>query len=129
MFGIIPSAVSAYPRCAPSNSTCDPGDTLLYLGADADVHMLRLLHPWEHHAVFVDGLYGEEAMARFVGRGLLNNPPHIYAVAEAAYRDMIADEEPQSIMISGESGAGCAPASPRCRSRRRPRWRRRRPSG
>ena len=52
-----------------------------------------------------------EHVEQYNGRPRLDNPPHVFAVAEAAYRDMIADEEPQSIMISGESGAGKTEAS------------------
>lgn len=32
--------------------------------------------------------------------------PHIFAVAEAAYRQMIDEQENQCVIISGESGAG-----------------------
>lgn len=32
--------------------------------------------------------------------------PHVYMVAEDAFRTMIAEEESQCIIISGESGAG-----------------------
>lgn len=32
--------------------------------------------------------------------------PHIYGIAEAAYRSMLRDEQNQSVLISGESGAG-----------------------
>ena len=52
----------------------------------------------------IDGLYGEEAMARFVGRGLLNNAPHIYAIAEEAVRKARHGGGSQSLIISGESG-------------------------
>nr|XP_023999979.1 myosin-11-like isoform X2 [Salvelinus alpinus] len=33
-------------------------------------------------------------------------PPHIYAISEAAYRSMLQDREDQSILCTGESGAG-----------------------
>ena len=33
-------------------------------------------------------------------------PPHLFMVAEDSYRDMIEDQKDQSIIISGESGAG-----------------------
>ena len=32
--------------------------------------------------------------------------PHLYDVAEQAYRQLVAEKKPQSIVISGESGAG-----------------------
>ncbi|KAI8638229.1 P-loop containing nucleoside triphosphate hydrolase protein [Parasitella parasitica] len=33
-------------------------------------------------------------------------PPHIYAIADHAFHDMLHDKENQSILITGESGAG-----------------------
>ena len=33
-------------------------------------------------------------------------PPHVYAVANRVYRDMMAETRPQCCVISGESGAG-----------------------
>lgn len=34
------------------------------------------------------------------------NPPHIYALADDMYRNMLIDNENQCVIISGESGAG-----------------------
>lgn len=33
-------------------------------------------------------------------------PPHIYAIADVAYRAMVTEHTNQSILISGESGSG-----------------------
>jgi myosin heavy subunit len=33
-------------------------------------------------------------------------PPHVYQVADMAYRDMVSDGTPQACLVSGESGAG-----------------------
>lgn len=40
------------------------------------------------------------------GQWARDKPPHIFAVADAAYRAMIANRQNQSILITGESGAG-----------------------
>ncbi len=33
-------------------------------------------------------------------------PPHLFAVSDQAYRNMLMDHENQSMLITGESGAG-----------------------
>nr|XP_020748944.1 unconventional myosin-Ig isoform X2 [Odocoileus virginianus texanus] len=56
-------------------------------------------------------LYGPEAIARYQGRELYERPPHLYAVANAAYRAMKRRSRDTCIVISGESGAGKTEAS------------------
>lgn len=36
----------------------------------------------------------------------LDNPPHIYAIADMTYQAMIHNQSSQCIIISGESGSG-----------------------
>jgi myosin V len=51
-------------------------------------------------------IYGPRMMAQYRGVPLGELSPHVYAIAEAAYAAMLADEQRQAILISGESGAG-----------------------
>lgn len=54
----------------------------------------------------LDGLYSEERMDSYRGRALGVLPPHVYAIAERARRAIATDKTEQSIVVSGESGAG-----------------------
>ena len=51
-------------------------------------------------------LYGESKMTRFKGTALGAEPPHAYAMAEAAYAALLRRGTSQSLVVSGESGAG-----------------------
>uniref|UniRef100_G3UK75 Myosin IG n=1 Tax=Loxodonta africana TaxID=9785 RepID=G3UK75_LOXAF len=56
-------------------------------------------------------LYGPEAITQYQGRELYERPPHLYAVANAAYKAMKRRSRDTCIVISGESGAGKTEAS------------------
>eukprot|EP00127_Corallochytrium_limacisporum_P002284 Clim_evm72s109 gene=Clim_evmTU72s109 len=51
-------------------------------------------------------LYEENIMRNYTGKSLGELEPHVFAVAEAAFRDMEMQSKDQSIIVSGESGAG-----------------------
>uniref|UniRef100_A0AAQ4PL15 Unconventional myosin-VI n=1 Tax=Gasterosteus aculeatus aculeatus TaxID=481459 RepID=A0AAQ4PL15_GASAC len=51
-------------------------------------------------------LYSPETISKYRGRSLGTLPPHVYAIADKAYRDMKVLKMSQSIIVSGESGAG-----------------------
>ncbi|XP_037099836.1 unconventional myosin-VI-like isoform X1 [Syngnathus acus] len=51
-------------------------------------------------------LYSPETIQQYRGRSLGTLPPHVYAIADKAYRDMRVLKMSQSIIVSGESGAG-----------------------
>ncbi|XP_042186086.1 unconventional myosin-VI isoform X1 [Oncorhynchus tshawytscha] len=51
-------------------------------------------------------LYVPETIKSYRGRSLGTLPPHVYAIADKAYRDMRVLKMSQSIVVSGESGAG-----------------------
>lgn len=51
-------------------------------------------------------LYTPEIIQAYSGRMRGELEPHLFAIAEDAYRCMIRDEKDQTIVVSGESGAG-----------------------
>ncbi|KAM8876246.1 unconventional myosin-Ie isoform 4-T4 [Synchiropus picturatus] len=50
--------------------------------------------------------FGEKEIEMYQGAAQYENPPHIYALADNMYRNMMIDSENQCVIISGESGAG-----------------------
>ncbi|XP_061603297.1 unconventional myosin-Vb isoform X1 [Phyllopteryx taeniolatus] len=63
--------------------------------------VLVAINPYEELQI-----YGEEVINAYSGRNMGDMDPHIFAVAEEAYKQMARDERNQSIIVSGESGAG-----------------------
>ena len=51
-------------------------------------------------------IYNLKSSDLYQGRHLGDLPPHIFAIADAAYNSMLNDRSNQAVIISGESGAG-----------------------
>ncbi|KAL6883729.1 hypothetical protein ACP4OV_011143 [Aristida adscensionis] len=51
-------------------------------------------------------LYGMQMMEQYRGVQFGELSPHVFAVADASYKAMVAENRSQSILVSGESGAG-----------------------
>ncbi|TMW48172.1 hypothetical protein DOY81_006742 [Sarcophaga bullata] len=51
-------------------------------------------------------LYAPATIKKYNGRSLGELPPHVFAIADKAIRDMRVYKASQSIIVSGESGAG-----------------------
>ncbi|KII63266.1 Myosin-10 [Thelohanellus kitauei] len=51
-------------------------------------------------------IYSEQVLQLYRNRKRHELPPHVYAVADAAFHSMLYDRENQSILCTGESGAG-----------------------
>ncbi|KAJ2477288.1 class II myosin, partial [Coemansia sp. RSA 2320] len=52
------------------------------------------------------GIYTPQILKSYENKNRMELPPHVYAIAEGAFRNMIAYKESQCVIISGESGAG-----------------------
>ncbi|KAK9514455.1 hypothetical protein VZT92_027920 [Zoarces viviparus] len=50
--------------------------------------------------------FSDREVELYQGAAQYENPPHIYALADNMYRNMLIDNENQCVIISGESGAG-----------------------
>ncbi|XP_077412941.1 myosin-1-like [Vanacampus margaritifer] len=51
-------------------------------------------------------VYNPEVVQAYRGKKRMEVPPHIFALSDNAYQFMLTDRENQSILITGESGAG-----------------------
>ncbi|XP_068190695.1 unconventional myosin-Vb isoform X2 [Antennarius striatus] len=63
--------------------------------------VLVAINPYEQLQI-----YGEEVITAYSGQNMGDMDPHIFAVAEEAYKQMARNERNQSMIVSGESGAG-----------------------
>lgn len=54
----------------------------------------------------VDQLYSQDIIQAYAGKRRGELDPHLFAIAEDAYRCMTQDNQNQTIVVSGESGAG-----------------------
>ncbi|KAM9311374.1 unconventional myosin-Va isoform 4-T4 [Gastrophryne carolinensis] len=63
--------------------------------------VLVAINPYEQLPI-----YGSDIINAYSGQNMGDMDPHIFAVAEEAFKQMARDERNQSIIVSGESGAG-----------------------
>lgn len=54
----------------------------------------------------IKDMYSSKTIKSYQGKSLGVMPPHVFAIADKAFRDMKVLKQSQSIIVSGESGAG-----------------------
>ncbi|XP_058300924.1 unconventional myosin-XVIIIa isoform X9 [Hylobates moloch] len=103
---------------APSCDRLEDLASLVYLNESSVLHTLRqrygasLLHTYAGPSLLVLGprgapaVYSEKVMHMFKGCRREDMAPHIYAVAQTAYRAMLMSRQDQSIILLGSSGSG-----------------------
>ncbi|AQK97825.1 Myosin family protein with Dil domain, partial [Zea mays] len=65
-------------------------------------NILIAINPFQRLPSLVDAL----TMEKYKGANLGDLDPHVFAIADAAYRQMINEGKSNSVLVSGESGAG-----------------------
>ncbi|XP_028177152.1 myosin heavy chain 95F isoform X6 [Ostrinia furnacalis] len=65
-------------------------------------NILLAVNPYED----IPDMYSSTTIKKYQGRSLGELPPHVFAIADKAFRDMKSFKQSQSIIVSGESGAG-----------------------
>ncbi|XP_030744087.1 unconventional myosin-XVIIIa isoform X4 [Echinops telfairi] len=103
---------------APSCDRLEDLASLVYLNESSALHTLRqrygasLLHTYAGPSLLVlsprgaPAVYSEKVMHMFKGCRREDMAPHIYAVAQTAYRAMLMSRQDQSIILLGSSGSG-----------------------
>nr|KAF6416544.1 myosin XVIIIA [Molossus molossus] len=103
---------------APSCDRLEDLASLVYLNEPSVLHTLRqrygasLLHTYAGPSLLVlsprgaPAMYSEKVMHMFKGCRREDMAPHIYAVAQTAYRAMLMSRQDQSIILLGSSGSG-----------------------
>ncbi|XP_042647395.1 unconventional myosin-XVIIIa isoform X4 [Tyto alba] len=102
----------------PSCDRVEDLASLLYLNESSVLHTLRqryggnLLHTYAGPTMVIinplssPSMYSEKVMHMFKGCRREDTSPHIYAVAQAAYRSMLMGRQDQAIVLLGASGSG-----------------------
>ncbi|XP_057206271.1 unconventional myosin-XVIIIa isoform X5 [Triplophysa rosa] len=102
----------------PSFDRCEDLATLLYLNESSVMHSLRqryggnLIHTYAGpntviiNPISAPSMYSEKVMHMFKGCRREDTAPHIYAVAQFAYRNLLTTRQDQSIVLLGKSGSG-----------------------
>uniref|UniRef100_A0AAQ5Y697 Unconventional myosin-VI n=1 Tax=Amphiprion ocellaris TaxID=80972 RepID=A0AAQ5Y697_AMPOC len=108
-----------FPAEDDVNKHVDDNCSLMYLNEATLLNNVRVRYNKDHIYTYVANiliavnpyydipkLYGPDAIKSYQGKSLGTLPPHVFAIADKAYRDMKVLKMSQSIIVSGESGAG-----------------------
>uniref|UniRef100_A0A8C4E1I6 Myosin XVIIIAb n=1 Tax=Dicentrarchus labrax TaxID=13489 RepID=A0A8C4E1I6_DICLA len=102
----------------PSYNRSEDLASLLYLNESSVMHSLRqryggnLIHTYAGPNMVVinplstPSMYSEKVMHMFKGCRREDSAPHIYSVAQSAYRNLLTTRQDQSIVLLGKSGSG-----------------------
>lgn len=105
----IPTAVPPFPAHTPQEEPAVPRGALSACPAARRFSKGRIYTYIGEVVVAVNpyrpmGLYGPAAVEQYRGRELYERPPHLFALADAAYKAMKRRAKDTCIVISGERG-------------------------
>uniref|UniRef100_A0A7M4F9U7 Unconventional myosin-VI n=1 Tax=Crocodylus porosus TaxID=8502 RepID=A0A7M4F9U7_CROPO len=108
-----------FPAEEDSKKDVEDNCSLMYLNEATLLHNIKVRYSKDRIYTYVANiliavnpyfdipkLYSSETIKKYQGRSLGTLPPHVYAIADKAFRDMKVLKMSQSIIVSGESGAG-----------------------
>ncbi|XP_039202548.1 unconventional myosin-VI isoform X2 [Crotalus tigris] len=108
-----------FPAEEDSKKNVEDNCSLMYLNEATLLHNIRVRYSKDRIYTYVANiliavnpyfdipkLYSLDAIKKYQGKSLGTLPPHVYAIADKAFRDMKVLKMSQSIIVSGESGAG-----------------------
>ncbi|KAK3097679.1 hypothetical protein FSP39_012037 [Pinctada imbricata] len=108
-----------YPAEEYDNKDVEDNCALMYLNEATLLHNMRIRYMKNQIYTFtaniliainpyyeIHDLYSSNTIKKYQGKSLGTLPPHVFAIADKAFRDMKVSKQSQSIIVSGESGAG-----------------------
>ncbi|XP_045106888.1 unconventional myosin-VI-like isoform X4 [Portunus trituberculatus] len=108
-----------YPAEEDETKDVDDNCALMYLNEATLLNNVRLRYSNDKIYTYVANiliavnpyidirnLYSLDTIKKYQGKSLGQMPPHVFAIADKAFRDMKVLKQSQSIIVSGESGAG-----------------------
>ncbi|ESO83449.1 hypothetical protein LOTGIDRAFT_133465 [Lottia gigantea] len=112
-----------YDRTFPAeeydNKDCEDNCALMYLNEATLLNNVRIRYMKNQIYTYtaniliavnpyyeMPDLYSSNTIKKYQGKSLGTLPPHVFAIADKAHRDMKVNKVSQSIIVSGESGAG-----------------------
>ncbi|XP_032072182.1 unconventional myosin-VI [Thamnophis elegans] len=108
-----------FPAEEDSKKEVEDNCSLMYLNEATLLHNIRVRYSKDRIYTYVANiliavnpyfdipkLYSLDVIKKYQGKSLGTLAPHVYAIADKAFRDMKVLKMSQSIIVSGESGAG-----------------------
>ncbi|NP_999186.1 unconventional myosin-VI [Sus scrofa] len=108
-----------FPAEEDSKKDVEDNCSLMYLNEATLLHNIKVRYSKDRIYTYVANIliavnpyfdipkiYSSETIKSYQGKSLGTMPPHVFAIADKAFRDMKVLKLSQSIIVSGESGAG-----------------------